>query len=89
MTERESIPTHPVQTRTSYPRESARCPTVVTLRAYEVYAVVFGEQKALITGDCRGGFGTGELIALLYARTFPREEWYLRFKEAINGAKNL
>jgi len=59
-------------------------PVAVTLRAYEVYCHVFGEQKALIEGSCRGGFGAGELIAFLYARTFPQDEWRVKFEEALH-----
>jgi hypothetical protein len=58
-------------------------PSVVTLRAYEVYKHLWHEQEALITGECRGGFGVGELVALLYARSFPKGEWRDRFDEAI------
>lgn len=73
------IPRHPVQ--------SSDCPSTVpaavSLRAYEVYCVVYGgAQSAIVEGDCRGGFGVGELVALLYARSFPREEWKVRFKQA-------
>ena len=77
------IETHPVQTRRSYGQ--ARCPQVVTVAAYEVYFKIFGPQPALVTGDCRGGFSTGELIAFLYARSFPRSEWKKRVDEALAG----
>lgn len=75
------IETMPVQ------KSDAPCkvPKVVSLRAYEVYCDIFGVQQALITGSCRGGFGVGEMIAFLYARSFPRDEWHQRFDEAING----
>lgn len=79
---RSDVPTHPVQ----FPRQRAlRAPQVVTLRAYEVYSHVYRPQEALVTGDCRGGFGCGELIALLYAHSFPREEWRARVEEALRG----
>ena len=58
-------------------------PIEVYLRAYEVYCEVFGAQEAIITGNCRGGFGIQEIISLLYARSFPREQWKTKFKEAI------
>ena len=82
-------PTHPIQG----PQGSAfgRCghvwqlPQAVTLQAYEVYRHVYGEQKALVTGGCRGGFGLGEIIAFLYAYPFPREEWRDRVHEAERG----
>lgn len=82
------IPVHPVQTPRRW-REQAWCPETVTLRAYEVYKHVYGEQRALIEDGCRGGFGTGELIAFLYARSFPKEEWRQRVNEAFKGAVNL
>lgn len=80
--------THPVQTH-HWRRGQAHCPTVVTLRAYEVYCHVWAPQEALITGGCRGGFSAGELVAFLYARSFPKAEWRDRFHEAINGMENL
>ena len=82
-----SVETHPVQK----PRGSgqARVSTKVTLKAYEVYCHVFAPQKALITGNCRGGFGTSELIAFLYAASFPKAEWEMRFDEACKGMENL
>lgn len=76
----DEVPIHPVQNaKISY------CPQVVTLRAYEVYKHVYGEQPALITGWCRGGFGVGELIAFLYAYGFPKSEWRQRVDEAFKG----
>ena len=50
-----------------------------------VYVALYGEQKALVEGGCRGGFGAGELAAFLYARSFPREEWRARAAEAFEG----
>lgn len=49
---------HPVQV-TSSPGRQAYCPTVVTLRAYEVYCHVFRPQEAIVTGGCRGGLRSG------------------------------
>lgn len=79
---------HPVQTK-QYQRSGAELSTLVTLRAYEVYVHMYGEQKAMITNGCRGGFSAGEIIAFLYARSFPREEWSKRVNEALSGMKNL
>lgn len=74
--------THPVQV----PRgRSARVSEAVTRRAYEVYCHVYRPQPRLVEGNCRGGFGAFELIALLYAHSFPREEWAKREKEAYEG----
>lgn len=77
--------THPIQTECCH--RGGRAPTAVTLAAYEVYVAVFGEQRALVEGDCRGGFGVGELVAFLYARSFPRAEWRARVDEALTGFK--
>lgn len=80
--------THPVQTHYR-PGLQATCPTAVTLRAYEVYCHVFGPQEAMVTGGCRGGFGAGELIAFLYAMSFPKEQWRERINEAFKGQVGL
>lgn len=74
----------PVQIKSGYAREGSANRAVV-MAAYEVYSEVFGSQAALITGDCRGGFATGELVAFLYARAFPRNEWSKRVDEAMKG----
>lgn len=79
---------HPVQTPQGR-REQGWAPKAVTMAAYEVYCHVHGPQEALVTGGCRGGFSTGELIAFLYARSFPKAEWRSRVDEAFRGAKNL
>jgi hypothetical protein len=78
---------HPVQTVDR--RRGGKVAAKVTLQAYEVYCALFVAQVALVTGECRGGFGTGELIALLYARNFPRNEWRERFHEAVDSMENL
>lgn len=75
---------HPIQ----IPRRSGgsgKVSSVVTLKAYEVYSHVHSPQPALITGWCRGGFGAGELIAYLYAASFPKAEWSARVDEALRG----
>lgn len=82
------VPVHPVQSRGPI-HHSAKCPQIVTMRAYEVYSEVFGPQPALVTGECRGGFGVGELIAFLYAYPFPRKEWRERVEEALRGMTQL
>lgn len=80
----EGLTLHPVQID-RWSRKPSHVRTEVTLRAYEVYCHIFHEQKALITGDCRGGFSVGELVAFLYARAFPKAEWSARFDEALKG----
>jgi hypothetical protein len=79
--------THPVQRPLR--NEQSRIYTKVTLMAYEVYCKIFSKQEAIVTGNCRGGFSTGELICLLYARNFPRNEWRDRFHEAMENMVNL
>ena len=82
------IEVHPVQTH-QHRRGPAKCPTSVTLAAYEVYCHLYGKQERMVTGECRGGFSAGELIAFLYARAFPRNEWRQRADEAFDGMENL
>lgn len=79
---------HPVQVNRDRNR-TAYCPKVVTLRAYEVYRRLYGDQKELVEGSCRGGFGVNELIAFLYAASFPREEWRARVDEALTGMQGI
>lgn len=81
------IAVHPIQTHQR--NVPARVRTEITLRAYEVYCALHGPQVAMVTDGCRGGFGEGELIAYLYARTFPRNEWQQRFDEALCGMEGL
>lgn len=79
---------YPVQTKPVV-HAVAKINGLVMTAAYEVYCAVYGPQEALITGNCRGGFGTGELIAFLYARSFPRAEWSKRVDEAFAGMEQL
>lgn len=84
------IPIHPVQTPGHYyGKQRGVAPQTVTMLAYEVYCYLYGEQAAMVTGECRGGFSTGELISFLYAHSFPKSEWRQRVAEAINGMENL
>lgn len=76
------IETHPVQTKRV---PDARAPKTVTMLAYEVYCHVHAPQQAMVTGECRGGFSAGELIAFLYAHNFPKSEWRARVDEAFYG----
>jgi hypothetical protein len=77
---------HPVQTTDFCRRDFAQVvPAEVALRAYEVYCHIYGPQPAMVDlagRNCRGGFGIGELISFLYARSFPKEEWRKRTEEA-------
>lgn len=84
MMSEQEIPTFPMQLGEGH---SGRVPQTVALAAYEVYSHVFRPQDDLITGSCRGGFGIGELIAFLYARSFPRNEWRKRVDEALTGLR--
>ena len=60
-------------------------PAAVALRAYEVYAALYGAQPAMVdvAMGCRGGFSVNEIIGFLYARSFPRDEWSSRFEDAL------
>lgn len=74
-------------------REQARVREEVYMAAYEVYSHVYAPQEAMIDLEgrgCRGGFSTGELIAFLYARSFPKAEWRRRVDMCFDGGmKNL
>jgi hypothetical protein len=59
----------------------------VTKRAYEVYSHLYGGEQTHQRLHERGGFGAGELIAFLYARSFPKDEWRVRSDEAFHGMK--
>lgn len=75
-----------------YNSERAQIREEVYLAAYEVYCHVYAPQEAMIdhAKGCRGGFSTGELIAFLYARAFPKAEWRQRVDMCFNGGmKNL
>ena len=87
MIDKVEIPVHPVQVKRY--REQAYAPQTVTMRAYEVYCALYGKQEAMVTGECRGGFSAGELIAFLYAYSFPKTEWRARVDEAFRGMKEL
>ena len=84
---RQTIETHPVQKSSIPANQRSEVPKIVTIRAYEVYCHIFQPQEKLITGNCRGGFGVGELVALLYARSFPKDGWRQRFSEAGDGMR--
>jgi len=77
------VETHPFQVLPY--RSTGKVPKIVAMAAYEVYSNVYAPQEAMVTGNCRGGFGSGELIAFLYARSFPKSEWRRRVDEAFNG----
>lgn len=81
----KTIKTKPIQTRD---RRGGKIPEPVYMAAYEVYSHVYAPQKAMIEGGCRGGFSTSEIIAFLYARSFPRAEWERRVDEAFEGSEN-
>ena len=82
---------HPVQNE----RDIHNLPEAVVLRAYEVYCHLYGQHPAMvnITTGCRDGFSVGEIIAFLYARSFPKEQWrdlvdaaFERLKMSVGGS---
>ncbi len=75
----------PIQRSHLLPRVQTTVPEGVYMAAYEVYCEVYGPQEAIVTGNCRGGFGIGELVAFLYAASFPKELWRHKIDEAFNG----
>lgn len=77
---------HPVQNH----HRIASVPASVALRAYEVYCANHGPQPAMVDVEgrgSRGGFHASELIAFLYARSFPPGEWRRREDEALEQIK--
>lgn len=80
----ERIPVFPVQRNFSRSHRG-EIPQTVVLRAYEVYCHLYGPQIAMVTGECRGGFAVTELLAFLYAHSFPKNEWEQRVEEAFEG----
>jgi len=80
----------PIQASVHHPgcRFQGLAPEAVYMAAYEVYVHLYGEQRAMIDLEghgCSGGWGTGEMVAFLYARAFPREQWRARVDEAFRG----
>lgn len=70
-------------------RPPKELPESVALRAYEVYCSIYAPQPAMIdvARGCRGGFSISEIVAFLYARSFPEAEWSRRVDEAFEGMK--
>lgn len=65
-----------------------KIPEAVYMAAYRVYSKVYAPQEAMIDLDgrgCRGGFGTLEFIAFLYASGFPEAEWRIRVDECFKS----
>lgn len=81
--------TMPMQVILGYNREGGAIAKPVYMAAYEVYSHVHGPQPAMVEGGCRGGFSSGEVIAFLYARAFPKSEWRLRSEEALLGMRGI
>lgn len=82
---------HPVQNKGDRYKQ-ARLTSKATARAYEVYCHLHGAQPAMMDLEgrgCRGGFSVGELLAFLYARSFPKDEWRARAEEVFRGKENL
>lgn len=78
---------HPVQLP-SGSRNAGKVGSLVTQKAYEVYCAVYGAQPAMMDlagRNCRGGFGVSELVAFLYASSFPKDQWRDRVDEAFDG----
>lgn len=82
----------PIQTQSFDRSGKGQISETVYMAAYEVYSHVNGPQAAMIDlegRNCRGGFGVGELVAFLYARSFPKKEWSDRVDQAFRNMKGL
>lgn len=84
----EEVEVHPVQAN-RHRSLTGYVSKLVTMKAYEVYCYLYSPQEALVTGSCRGGFGVNELIAFLYAASFPKSEWRQKVDEALFGMKDI
>lgn len=76
--------TVPAQIGDRYSRTPGRLPEPVARMAYEVYHHLWPGQTFERLHE-RGGFGVGEVVAMLYAHTFPKAEWRKRFDDGIRG----
>ncbi len=77
----------PIQKSHVSPNETTVVSKDIYMAAYEVYCYVYAPQEAMVTGSCRGGFGIGELVAFLYAKSFPKEQWRAKTDEAFDGMR--
>lgn len=77
----------PVQTKRN--KTPGSISSEIYMKAYEVYSHIYGKQDAMIIGKCRGGFFTREIVALLYAASFPKETWETKLDEALAGIQDL
>lgn len=84
----EKFRTHPVKTDHLF-GQAAKVPQTVSLAAYEVRLHVYGPQEVMMPGDCQNEFTAGQLVAFLYARSFPKSEWSVRVAEALHGMDGL
>lgn len=90
----EQVPTKerlfPIQTH-GVGKKSGRLGESMYMAAYEVYSHVYGAQQAMIDLErgCRGGFGVDEIVAFLYARGFPKDQWRARVNEAFRNMEGL
>ena len=65
-------------------RKAGRLPLSVAKHAYEVYTYIYPGQTFARLHE-RGGFGVGEVIAFLYARQFPQQQWRVLVDGAFRG----
>ncbi|WP_043793497.1 hypothetical protein [Solidesulfovibrio fructosivorans] len=77
---------YPVQTR-DLERKSWSLPEGVIKKVYEVYCHLYGPQEAMMDLEkgCRGGFHVMEVVAFLYAASFPKELWREKSDEAFRA----
>lgn len=73
---------HPVQWGSRHAQQYQELPADVVGKAYEVYHKLYPGQTLERLNE-RGGFGIIEIVAFLYAHTFPPQEWNARVAEAL------
>lgn len=73
---------HPIQWTVRSAERHATFPPEVTGKAYEVYHLLYPGQTLARINE-RGGLSIMEVVAFLYAHTFPPKEWEARVQEAL------
>lgn len=72
----------PIQTL-NVQRLSWSMPEQIVKKAYDVYSNLYNNRQTLEALNNRGGFHIIELLAFLYAASFPKELWREKVDEAL------
>lgn len=77
---------HPVQWGIRHTQQYPELPAEVIGKAYEVYHLLYPGQTLERLNE-RGGLGIIEVVAFLYAHTYPPAEWGRRVDEVLRREK--